>query len=174
MTERLYYTDSYQTKFDAQIIGSTEIEGRHALLLDRTHFYPTSGGQPHDTGVLGEWRVVDVVARNGEVYHVLTDPAHIGDSPRPIHGVIDWPRRHDHMQQHSGQHLISQVFYRLFGYETVSVHFSAEDSTLDLDVTLLDPAQMDEAEQYAGQQESSGHSGNVTRFAQLAAVHYRG
>jgi alanyl-tRNA synthetase len=149
MTERLYYTDSYQTEFDAQITGSTEIEGRQALILDRTHFYPTSGGQPHDTGVLGEWRVVNVVAVNDEVYHVLADPVHIGDSPQPIRGVIDWPRRHDHMQQHSGQHLISQVFYRLFGYETVSVHFGAEDSTLDLDVASLDPEQMDKAEQVA-------------------------
>ena len=150
MTERLYYTDAYLTEFDAAVVAVTQLEGRHTLVLDRSAFYPTSGGQPFDTGRLGDYAVVDVAADGmtdgGTVYHILdraADPALVGQS---VHGRVDWPRRHDHMQQHAGQHLISQVFNRLFGYETVSVHFGEEDSTLDLDAAEVRPEQLDKAE----------------------------
>ncbi len=146
MTERLYYTDAYCTEFDAAVTALAELDGRPALILDRSAFYPTSGGQPYDTGALGDYAVVDVVAADGAVYHILdraAGPALVGQA---IHGRIDWPRRHDHMQQHSGQHLISQVFHQLFGFETVSVHFGADDSTLDLDTAEVTPEQLDQAE----------------------------
>lgn len=150
MTQRLYYTDSYQTEFDATLVAVTTMAGRPAALLDRTCFYPTSGGQPFDRGTLAGHQVVDVVAGDkGEIWHLLAAPltgVAVGSS---VHGLIDWPRRYDHMQQHSGQHLLSQLFYRLFGYETLSVHFGADESTLDLDVATLEPAQRDEAEDKA-------------------------
>ena len=123
MTERLYYTDCYRTEFDAAVTAVAEIDGRPALVLDRTCFYPTSGGQPYRHGHAG--RTARRGRGRGRRRHLPragqpADPALVGQT---VHGEIDWPRRFDHMQQHSGQHLISQVFHRLFGYETVSVHF---------------------------------------------------
>lgn len=150
-TVRCDYADAYVTAFDATILGVTEIDGRPALVLDQSYFYPTSGGQPHDLGVINGWPVVDVVVAEGVVYHLLErlpDPA---PAPGPTHGQINWPRRYDHMQQHSGQHLLSQVFYRLFGLETVSVHFGVDDSTLDLDAAAVSPAQLAQAEQEANE-----------------------
>ncbi len=147
MTERLYYTDAYQTEFDAQIVATPPTNNQSAVLLDRTSFYPTSGGQLFDTGMLGNRRVVDVMAmENGDVLHILEAPLANANPGQILHGVIDWPRRYDHMQQHSGQHLLSQIFYRHFGYETVSVHFGDTESTLDLDVATLEQTQLDEAE----------------------------
>lgn len=150
MTKRLYYTDSYQTEFDAAVTSVTTLDGRPALALDRSCFYPTSGGQPNDLGMLdlGAWgsrQVIDVVAGEGIVHHVLNAPPELPVGSR-VHGVIDWTRRYDHMQQHSGQHLLSQIFARRFEYETVSVHFGTEESTLDLDTATVDPAQFEEAE----------------------------
>ncbi len=149
MTQRLYYTDSYCREFDATLLALGEREGRPAALLDRTAFYPTSGGQPHDTGLLGGAGVVDVVAAPGGVLHLLAEPLPPGLVGTALHGVIDWPRRYDHMQQHSGQHLLSQCFHRLFGMETVSVHFGTDDSTLDLETAEVSEEQLAEAEAQA-------------------------
>ena len=152
MTEHLYYTDAYQIEFDAQIIATTQVNQQPAIILDRSFFYPTSGGQLFDTGLLGERRVIDVIAGENEaVVHVLDAPLAAAGVGQALHGMIDWPRRYDHMQQHSGQHLLSQIFYRHFGYETVSVHFGDTESTLDLEVAALETAQLDEAEQIANQ-----------------------
>jgi alanyl-tRNA synthetase len=152
MTQRLYYIDSYQTEFEATLVAVTTIADRMAVRLDRTCFYPTSGGQPFDRGTLADHPVVDVVAgENGEVWHLLETPLTGVAAGATLYGVIDWPRRYDHMQQHAGQHLLSQLFYRLFGFETVSVHFGATESTLDLETAELAPAQLDEAEQQANE-----------------------
>jgi alanyl-tRNA synthetase len=140
MTDRLYYTDPYDREFDAVIV---RCEGRR-VALDRTGFYPTSGGQPFDTGTLGNLRVIDVVDEDdGTITHVMDDagaelarpgaphapPLQVGQA---VHGIIDWPRRFDHMQQHTGQHLLSAAFDRLLGVPTVSFHLGAEASTIDL------------------------------------------
>src|SRR5215204_2927579 len=105
MTKHTYYTDSYTTSFTATLLEVTEHEGRPALLLDQTYFYPTSGGQANDLGTINGWAVCDVVAgENGQIYHlldVLPNPAPILGS---VQGEIEWKRRYDHMQQHSGQH----------------------------------------------------------------------
>lgn len=148
MTTRRYYDESYCTSFDATLLEVVEYQGQPALLLDATYFYPTSGGQPNDLGTLGGCRVVDVVALDGQVLHVLAADA-TPPAPGPLHGVIDWSRRFDHMQQHSGQHLLSQVFFRELNAETVSVHFGASESTLDLDVAELTPGQLAHAERVA-------------------------
>ena len=145
MTQRLYYTDSYQTGFDATLLALTTLDGQPAAVLDCTHFYPTSGGQPNDLGKLADRRVVDVIAADDTIYHLLDAPLDLDTGSR-VHGEIDWPRRYDHMQQHSGQHLLSQIFAQRFEFETVSVHFGAEESTLDLDTATITPEQLDEVE----------------------------
>jgi alanyl-tRNA synthetase len=150
MTQRLYYTDAYQTQFEATLAGVTTVNSRPAVWLDQTYFYPTSGGQPFDTGTLAGAQVVDVVVGNdGLILHLLDElPSDLAVGA-PVQGRIDWPRRYDHMQQHSGQHLLSQVCYRHFGWETVSVHFGDQESALDLDVAAPEPAQLDEVERLA-------------------------
>jgi alanyl-tRNA synthetase len=129
VTDRLYYTDPYVAEFDAQVTGTEPHDGRPAAILDRTAFYPTSGGQPFDTGRLGDAAVVDVVDRDdGTILHVLDRSIPTG----PVHGTIDWARRFDHMQQHTGQHILSAAFDRLFRVRTESFHLGSQSSTIDL------------------------------------------
>src|SRR6266850_5457663 len=131
MTERLYYTDAYLREFDASVVRVDRRDGRTAVVLDRTAFYPTSGGQPFDVGTIGRLHVIDVVDDDtGEIAHLVD-----GDAPMPgdrFHGAIDWTRRFDHMQQHTGQHVLSAAIDRLFGVRTVSFHLGTESSTIDL------------------------------------------
>ncbi len=148
MTERLYYQGSFVREFDAQVV-SCEPEGdgenaRWRVILDRTAFYPTSGGQPHDTGKLGDANVVEVVdAGDGkEVVHYTSSPVR----PGQVHGEIDWARRIDHMQQHTGQHLLSAAFVELFHFPTVSFHLGRDVSTIDLDAPSIVPRHLEEAE----------------------------
>jgi len=129
MTERLYYTDATLTRFQARVLR-TEDAGRR-VYLDRTAFYPTSGGQPHDVGTLGDVPVVDVVDEDERVAHVLAAPLAI-DVGATVDGAVDAARRVDHMQQHTGQHLLSAVFADLLGAETASVHFGPALSTIEL------------------------------------------
>lgn len=132
MTERLYYTDALLAAFEARIVSCTPIAGGCAeVLLDRTAFYPTSGGQPFDIGQLGEARVVDVIDResDGEVIHVVDRLLATGQT---VSAQIDWVRRFDHMQQHTGQHILSAAFDRLFDVRTVSFHLGAASATIDL------------------------------------------
>lgn len=150
-TVRLYYTNSYQTAFDATVVSTQHWEDKPAVVLDRTCFYPTSGGQAHDTGALANCRVLDVIANaDGSVLHVLDREIEAGVG-ETVRGKIDWSRRYDHMQQHSGQHLLSHVFHEQFGMETVSVHFGAAESTLDLQVDAVTPEQMVTAERRANE-----------------------
>ena len=132
MTTRLYYDDSLLLAFDAMVTDTREHEGRPAVTLDRTAFYPTSGGQPHDTGTLGGAAIVDVVddEATGEILHVLDRAL---ESGLAVRGAIDRARRLDHMQQHTGQHILSAAFERLHQARTVSFHLGIETSTIDLD-----------------------------------------
>ena len=133
MTHRLYYTDPYLQAFDASVVRVEASSGRLTVILDRTAFYPTSGGQPFDTGELGGFRVVDVVDQDdGTIAHVLDQAPGALDPGQTIHGSIDWPRRFDHMQQHTGQHVLSAAIDKLFGVRTVSFHLGADVSTIDL------------------------------------------
>ncbi|HYL30407.1 MAG TPA: DHHA1 domain-containing protein [Gemmatimonadales bacterium] len=140
MTERLYYQDAYLAAFQATVLERAD-DGRR-LYLDRTAFYPTSGGQPHDTGRLGGVEVVDVVDEGERIAHLLAAPVPAG----PVRGEVDWARRFDHMQQHTGQHLLSAVLEDLYGFHTVSVHFGQDASTLDLDTPAITPEQVAAAE----------------------------
>jgi alanyl-tRNA synthetase len=140
MTIRLYYTDSYVRDFEAAVVDRTD-EGRR-VYLDRTAFYPTSGGQPFDTGQLGGLEVIDVADEGERIAHLLKAPL----SADKAVGSINWTRRFDHMQQHTGQHLLSAVLADLVGHATVGVHFGRETSTLDLDAGGLTPEQVAKVE----------------------------
>lgn len=147
MTERLYYTDSFLREFDAKVVACEERDGRFEALLDRTAFYPTSGGQPNDTGRLGDATVLDVYDReeDHEIVHVTDRPV----LPGAVHGTIDWERRFDHIQQHTGQHLLSAAFLKLFHFPTVSFHLGREVCTIDLDAPSVVPRHLAEAERMA-------------------------
>jgi alanyl-tRNA synthetase len=136
MTTRLYYDDPYLPTFDASITAVDRRDDALVVLLDRTAFYPTSGGQPFDVGTLGDHRVVDVVDRDdGAIEHIIRPPAADSQPPRVgdrMRGAIDFARRFDHMQQHSGQHVLSAAFEHLFHVRTVSFHLGADVSTIDL------------------------------------------
>ncbi|HLW99214.1 MAG TPA: DHHA1 domain-containing protein [Candidatus Acidoferrales bacterium] len=143
MTERLYYHDAFLREFDARVLSANQEGDRWRVLLDRTAFYPTSGGQPHDTGTLGDVNVVEVLdSDNHEVIH-FTDRA---VPPGPIQGRIDWERRFYHIQQHTGQHLLSAAFIELFQFPTVSFHLGRDTSTIDLAAPVIERRHLDAAE----------------------------
>jgi alanyl-tRNA synthetase len=140
-TERLYWKDAYLRRFEARIVAAGEYAGKPAVTLDATAFYPEGGGQPADRGMLGEVPVIDVQEKNGEIYHIL------GQSPEGtalttgayVNGEIDWTRRFDYMQQHSGQHIISGGFWRLCQAETLSWHLGEEYTSIDIALPALAP-----------------------------------
>jgi len=149
-TERLYYQDAYIREFDAQILARQVVNGRQAVALDRTAFYATGGGQPNDLGTVstpadGPIRVLDVLAEDGAIWHVLDGELQGED----VHGTIDWDRRFDHMQQHTGQHVLSQAFFGECGAETVAFHLGERYSTIDLNRIDLDLAAVLRAESAA-------------------------
>jgi alanyl-tRNA synthetase len=146
MAERIYYADCYGTEFDAKVLHVQPSGGRQIVRLDRTAFYPTSGGQPHDVGTLGAARVVDVIDdEDGDVLHVVEGALQPGEW---VKGRIDWTRRFDHMQQHTGQHVLSAAFDSLFGARTESFHLGADASSIDLGQELS-PDQIERAEEDA-------------------------
>ena len=144
-TTRLYYTDSYLTNFDARVVDAAD-EGRR-VYLDQTAFYPTSGGQPNDLGTLGGVRIADVIDEGDRIAHIL-ESSLPGDATS-VAGSIDWQRRFDYMQQHTGQHLLSAVLEESYGYHTVSVHFGSDYSSLDLDVETVSADRVIDAERRA-------------------------
>lgn len=149
-TQRIYYDDSFAREFSAEVtscvpVAATEMSEMDAasappvpgtspsnklwrVVLDRTAFYPTSGGQPHDTGMIGTANVVDVLDEGDDVVHLVDCAIETGT----ITGVVSWERRFDHMQQHSGQHVLSAVFHKEFSLPTVSFHLGANLCTIDL------------------------------------------
>jgi alanyl-tRNA synthetase len=153
-TERLYYHDSFLYEFDARVVESLEIDGRPAVVLDRTAFYPTSGGQVHDTGFLvvengNGVQVVEVGdGEHGRVIHYTSEPIRVGAGVR---GNVGPERRFDHVQQHTGQHVLSAAFIELFNMPTVSFHMGAETCTIDLETASLTSAQAQKAERLANE-----------------------
>jgi alanyl-tRNA synthetase len=145
-TERLYYNDSFLREFDARVLACDPDGSRFRIRLDRTAFYPTSGGQPFDSGHLGPAAVLEVLddetPGSEEMFHITDEPLALGQ----VHGVIDWPRRFDHMQQHTTQHMLSAAFIELFHFQTVSFHLGREISSIDLAAPSVVPRHLDEAE----------------------------
>ncbi|MGH7594019.1 MAG: alanyl-tRNA editing protein [Gemmatimonadales bacterium] len=143
MTERLYYRDAMLLAFDA--VAVEHVGDAQHVVLDRTAFYPTSGGQPHDVGHLGAAHVVDVIDGVDRIVHVLDAPLMLG----PIRGEIDAERRRDHMQQHTAQHLLSALAGDRFDWDTVSVHFGEMHSSIEFAVPEASGAQVGQLERWS-------------------------
>lgn len=142
MTTRLYYDDSSLLTFDATVVSCTPSGAGYAVTLDRSAFYPTSGGQPFDTGTLDDIPVLEVSDGEDHVVHVVAAPLEVG---RRVTGVVDAARRSDHREQHTGQHVLSAAFERVCGVATVGFHIGAESSTIDL-AREVSAAEIDAAE----------------------------
>jgi alanyl-tRNA synthetase len=178
MTERLYYHDSFLLEFDAQItdiISPAASEPRSALILDRSAFYPTSGGQVFDTGWLRgrndtKTRIVEVAERgDGAILHFVESLDPTFQPGTPVRGEIDAGRRRDHMQQHSGQHVLSAAFIELFGMATVSFHMGEESCSIDLETKTISQDQVEAAERRANEVIRDGRSVMVRFVTQQEA-----
>ena len=144
-TQRLYYEDPYLLEFEAEVVARTEHEGLPAVVLDRTAFYPESGGQPWDRGTLNGIAVLKVVEVGGEILHVLKSEIAAG----PVRGRIDAATRTDHMQQHTGQHVLSQAFWEQLKGETLSFHMGPDVSTLEIGLKTISDSDCDRVEDRA-------------------------
>jgi alanyl-tRNA synthetase len=147
LKDRLYYKDPYRTAFKANVVREGIEDGRPYAVLENTLFYPTGGGQPHDTGRLNGIRVADVEERDGEIRHYVEKPL----NALIASGKIDWTRRHDHMQQHTGQHILTAAFIETAGCQTVSFHLGRELVSIDLDTEHLIDEQLEAAEKRANE-----------------------
>jgi alanyl-tRNA synthetase len=160
MTVRLYYDDPALLRFEGTITQVRESGGRRAVVLDRTAFYPTSGGQPHDTGSLGVTRVIEVQeADDGEILHVLEGDPGTG----VLEGRIDPPRRADHRQHHTGQHILSRAFEEVLRAPTIGFHLGPEDVDIDLDAPAADERVLRAAEDLANE---------IVRGDRAIRIHY--
>jgi alanyl-tRNA synthetase len=147
MEQKLYYQNAYLKSFSAELIKQEKDEsGRLYAVLSKTAFYPTGGGQPYDTGTLNEIKVLDVEEVDGEIRHYIETNLDTADS---IQGKINWERRFDHMQQHSGQHILSAAFEELYQYKTVSFHLGKDTLTIDLEIDNLSFEEAAEVEELA-------------------------
>ena len=132
-TTKLYYEDAYLREFDAAVLSCREEQGRYLVVLDRTAFYPEGGGQPADHGVLGGVAVTDVQERDGVVCHTCAGPLAMGST---VHGILDWQRRFDHMQQHSGEHIVSGMLCAAFHCDNVGFHMGTDVVTIDYNADI--------------------------------------
>jgi alanyl-tRNA synthetase len=150
-TKRLYLHDAYRREFEGRVLAVRPGPAGAMLELDRTAFYPTAGGQLHDTGVLANHPVLEVVEDDGAILHrvALDAGALQGLVGECVAGIIDWERRFDHMQQHTGQHLLSQAALRVLQGATLAVHLGAERSTVDLALAAFGPNEADRLEDAA-------------------------
>lgn len=126
--KKLYYDSAYIKAFDANVISCEKGKKGFEVILDQTAFYPEGGGQPTDTGVLGGIAVLEVHEKNGEVIHYLEQPLTVGER---VHGEIDWEKRFIHMQEHSGEHLVSGLIHAKYGYDNVGFHMGSDEVTID-------------------------------------------
>ena len=132
-TEKLYYQDPYLTAFTARVLSCEKSKSGWAVVLDRTAFYPEGGGQPADHGTLGAVQVTDVHETKGVISHPCDGPGEIGTQ---VGGAVDWPRRFDHMQQHSGEHILSGLLCSLYHCDNVGFHLGADTVTIDYNAEL--------------------------------------
>lgn len=128
--KKLYYDDSHLKTFSATVTGCVPVKKGWEITLDATAFYPEGGGQPWDTGSLGDARVLEVTERENNIFHLCHKALSVGST---VQGEIDWPRRFDFMQQHSGEHMVSGVIHALYGYHNVGFHMGADVVTIDFD-----------------------------------------
>lgn len=147
MTEKLFYRDSHMTTFSACVMQCEQSGDYYEVVLDRTAFFPTGGGQSADTGMLGNVKVLDVKEKQDEVYHIVDGPLQVGDT---VEGVLDWEERFLKMQQHSGEHIVSGIVHQMFGYDNVGFHMGTDAITMDFN-GVITPSQLKEIEQKANQ-----------------------
>lgn len=147
MTVKQYYQDAYMKIFQTSIQEQQQDESGWYVVLEETAFYPTGGGQPHDTGILKDKRITNVEEVNGEIRHYIEEP--FKDISGVFEGQIDWERRFDHMQQHAGQHILSAAFAGALQYETISFHLGKEILTIDLEVSDINESDALQAEALA-------------------------
>lgn len=141
-TQKLYYDDSYRTEFEAEILQVLPYEDAYAVILDKTCFYPESGGQPSDKGTINGNDILHIIEKQGSILHITQNRL----EPGPARCQLDWSVRFDHMQQHSGQHILSACFYKLFRGETSSFHIGKESSTIEIDVQSFDMVMAEQLE----------------------------
>lgn len=144
-TQKLYYFDSYITEFDAETIEVIPYKGKYAVVLDKTYFYPESGGQPSDIGTINGFQISHVTDEQDRILHICESKPDLG----PAACKIDWPNRLDSMQQHSGQHILSACFYKLYEGETSSFHIGKESTTIEIDVESFDGEMAEQVEAMA-------------------------
>jgi len=154
MTEKLYYYDSYTTTFDACIININEKNGNFSVILDKTFFYPTSGGQQSDRGLIDNCKVVEVIEENDNIIHILENKP----TETKVHCIIDWNRRYDFMQQHTGQHILSHSFLEKLNAYTISAHLGEERNTIDINAKNIDWNCIYIVEQYANKIIKEAHN----------------
>ena len=148
MTERLYYKDPGLIEFEGEIISSISVEGQFQTILNRTAFYPTSGGQLHDLGLLNKIEILDVIEDNDKnILHITNEP--IGEKGEIVSGQIDSDHRWRNRRQHTAQHILSSAFYHLFSMNTVSVHLGQEYGAIEFDTKTISSEQLVEVEKYA-------------------------
>lgn len=170
-TEKLYYADPFLTEFDARVLACEAEKGGYAVVLDRTAFYPEGGGQPYDTGVLGGVEVSEVHEKAGVVTHKCAAPLPVGET---VHGKLDWARRFDHMQQHSGEHIVSGMLCAAFHCDNVGFHMGESVVTIDYNAEMT-WEQVLEIEQRANRYIWENHAIEITwpTREELAHIPYR-
>ena len=146
-TRRLYYEDVYKKEFTATVVECREQKKGYAVILDESAFYPEGGGQPSDVGTLGDAKVTEVHEKDGELLHYTDKALEVGAK---VEGKIDWARRFDLMQQHSGEHMVSGLIHEAYGYDNVGFHMGSDTITIDLNGPL-DEAQLAEIERKTNQ-----------------------
>ena len=170
-TRKLYYEDPFQKGFATTVVSCDAVKGGYAVVLAETAFYPEGGGQPYDTGVLGEANVLEVHEKNGVITHLCDKPFEVGKS---VSGKIDWARRFDHMQQHSGEHICSGLICERFHCDNVGFHMGADVVTIDFNADISWDELM-EIEQLANLYIYEDHPIDIQfyRGAELDKVEYR-
>jgi alanyl-tRNA synthetase len=146
-TKCLYLENPYQVEFEARVVEKVNWEQKPALILDQTCFYPESGGQPCDKGMINGIEVINVLAHDARIIHLLAE----GISSDKVTGKVDWKTRFDHMQQHSGQHILSQCFHELLGAETLAFHLGEAISTLEMDLRKISEEELENIERRANE-----------------------
>ena len=129
-TKKLYYVDSHISRFSATVLSCTETAKGFAVILDQTAFYPEGGGQAADTGTLGNARVLDTREQEENLIHFCDQPLTVGET---VEGIIDYAPRFDRMQQHSGEHIVSGLIHKRYGYHNTGFHMGSEVTTIDFD-----------------------------------------
>lgn len=170
-TRKLYYEDPFQKGFASTVVSCEEVKGGYAVVLEETAFYPEGGGQPCDVGTLGSANVLDVREKDGVIIHLCDRPLIAGAS---VSGKIDWARRFDHMQQHSGEHICSGLICARFHCDNVGFHMGADTVTIDFNADISWEALL-EIEQTANRYIYEDHPIDIQfhRGAELDKIDYR-